>query len=78
MKIDVWRSRWAAAGAALAITFGGGGLFAAHATGNPSDASVLVPMAPVRVLDTREAASPIHALGTRRRRDSVARHTGPC
>jgi len=63
MRIDVWRSRWAAAGAALAITFGGGGLFAAHAMGNSSDASVLVPMAALRVLDTREAASPIHALG---------------
>src|SRR3954453_20508816 len=63
MKIDVWRSRWAAAGAALAITFCGGGLLAAHAMGSPSDASVLVPQAPVRVLDTREAASPIHALG---------------
>src|SRR3954470_18245704 len=63
MKIDVWRSRWAAAGAALAITFGGGGLLAVHALGSPSDASVLVPMAPLRVLDTREAASPIHALG---------------
>src|SRR3954452_2165021 len=63
MKIDVWRSRWAAAGAALAITFGGGGLLAAHAMGSPSDASVLVPQAPQRVLDTREAASPIHALG---------------
>src|SRR4051812_1618342 len=63
MKIDVWRSRWAAAGAALAITFGGGGLLAVHAIGNSSDASVLVPVGPLRVLDTREAASPIHALG---------------
>jgi len=63
MKIDVWRSRWAAAGAALAITFGGGGLLAAHAMGSSGDGSVLVPMAPVRVLDTRDAASPIHALG---------------
>src|SRR6478735_167184 len=63
MKIEVWRSRWAAAGAALAITFGGGGLLAAHAMGNPGDASVLVPTAPLRVLDTRDAGSPIHALG---------------
>ena len=36
MKIDVWRSRWAAAGAAIAITLGGGGLFAASAMGNPA------------------------------------------
>ena len=63
MKIDVWRSRWAAAGAAIAITFGGGGLFAAHALGTPSDASVLVPVVPVRVLDTRQPASPLHAIG---------------
>src|SRR3954451_9324739 len=63
MKIDVWRSRWAAAGAPLATPFGGGGLLAVHAIGSPSDASVLVPMAPLRVLDTREATSPIHALG---------------
>ncbi len=63
MKFDVWRSRWAAAGAALAITFGGGGLFAASALGNPGDASSLVPVVPVRVLDTREPASPIHTVG---------------
>ncbi len=63
MKFDVWRSRWAAAGAALAITFGGGGLFAASALGNSADASALVPVVPVRVLDTREPASPIHTVG---------------
>ena len=63
MKIDVWRSRWAAVGAAVAITFGGGGLFAAHALGNPGDASSLVPVVPVRVLDTRVASSPIHTVG---------------
>ena len=63
MKVDAWRSRWAAAGAAIAISLGGGGLFAASALGNPGDASSLVPVVPVRVLDTREAASQIHALG---------------
>ncbi len=65
MKFDVWRSRWAAAGAAIAITFGGGGLFAASALGNSNDASVLVPVVPVRVLDTRESTSPISTLGPR-------------
>lgn len=62
MKFDVWRSRWAAAGAAVAITFGGGGLFAASALGNAGDASLLVPVMPVRVLDTRDASSAIPAL----------------
>ncbi len=62
MKVDAWRSRWAAAGAAIAISLGGGGLFAASALGNPGDASSLVPVVPVRVLDTREAASTIHTL----------------
>ncbi len=63
MKLDVWRSRWAAAGAAIAITLGGGGLFAASALGNSAEASALVPVVPVRLLDTREPASPIHAVG---------------
>ncbi len=63
MKFDVWRSRWAAAGAAIAITFGGGGLLGVHALGSNGDASVLVPVVPTRVLDTRDAVSPIHAIG---------------
>ena len=63
MKIDVWRSRWAAAGAALPYTSGAVDCCRRIRLGSPSDASLLVPMVPLRVLDTREAASPFHTMG---------------
>ena len=44
------RSRWAAVGAAVAVTLGGGGLIGVSAA---DTSSTLVPIAPVRVLDTR-------------------------
>jgi hypothetical protein len=44
------RSRWAAVGAAVAITLGAGGLFTASAASPPS---ALIAISPVRVLDTR-------------------------
>lgn len=47
----LWRSRWAAIGAAVAVTFGGGGLFAVNAA---SPESSVVSIEPVRVLDTRD------------------------
>jgi len=47
----VWRSRWAAIGAAVAVTLGGGGLFFAQAASGP--ASAIVTIDPVRILDTR-------------------------
>ncbi len=47
----LWRSRWAAIGAAVAVTFGAGGLFAANAA---SPESSTVAIAPVRILDTRD------------------------
>jgi len=54
----MWRSRWAAIGAAIAVTFGFGGFvtgsFAAPATG-PGSTAVFKPIAPVRILDTRPA-----------------------
>lgn len=46
----MWRSGWAAIGAAVAVTLGAGGLITAGAAG---DASVLVSVTPTRVLDTR-------------------------
>jgi len=47
----LWRSRWAAIGAAVAVTFGGGGLFVVNAaSGAPSS---VVSIDPVRILDTR-------------------------
>jgi hypothetical protein len=50
----LWRSRWAAVGAAVAVTLGAGGLITAQATG--SEPSVFVAIDPVRVLDTRTGA----------------------
>jgi hypothetical protein len=47
----LWRSRWAAIGAAVAVMLGGGGLFAVQAASSP--ASSVVTIDPVRVLDTR-------------------------
>lgn len=47
----LWRSRWAAIGAAVAVTFGAGGLFAASAA---SPESSVVALEPVRILDTRD------------------------
>ena len=47
----LWRSRWAAIGAAVAVTLGGGGIFAVQAASSP--ASSVVTIDPVRVLDTR-------------------------
>lgn len=46
----LWRSRWAAIGAAVAVTLGAGGLGIVRAAGAPSS---LVTIEPVRVLDTR-------------------------
>ena len=46
----MWRSRWAAIGAAIAVTLGAGGLWAAEAASPPS---VFVAIRPTRVLDTR-------------------------
>ena len=47
----LWRSRWAAIGAAVAVTFGGGGLLVANAASSP--ASSIVTVSPERILDTR-------------------------
>ena len=48
----LWRSRWAAIGAAVAVSFGGGGLFVANAAS--SAPSSVVSIDPVRILDTRD------------------------
>jgi hypothetical protein len=47
----LWRLRWAAIGAAVAVTFGAGGLFAVSAA---SPESSVVTLEPVRILDTRD------------------------
>lgn len=48
----LWRSRWAAIGAAVAVTLGGGTLHIAGAT--DSEPSGIVSITPTRVLDTRD------------------------
>jgi hypothetical protein len=50
LRRGAWRSRWAALGAAVAVTAGAGGLMTVGAEGAPSS---FVPIEPVRVLDTR-------------------------
>ena len=49
----VWRTRWAALGAAVAVSLGGGGLFLANAAPGPAE-STIVNVTPTRVLDTRD------------------------
>ena len=49
---SVMRSRWAAIGAAVAVSLGGGGVFLASAA--PSAPSSVVTIDPVRILDTRD------------------------
>lgn len=48
----LWRSRWAAIGAAVAVTFGAGGLVAVNAAGGVDSTTVMTD--PVRVLDSRD------------------------
>jgi hypothetical protein len=47
----LWRSRWAAIGAAVAVTLGGGGMIAVNAASSPP--SSVVTIDPIRILDTR-------------------------
>ena len=51
---SMWRTRWAAIGAAVAVTLGSGGLVVAQAASG--NASSFVPVTPCRLLDTRAAA----------------------
>lgn len=50
VRSRLWRSRWAAIGAAVAVTLGGGGLFAVSAA-SPESSTVAID--PARILDTR-------------------------
>ena len=49
------RTRWAAIGAACAVTLGGGTLGIVQATVSSGERAVYVPISPVRVLDTRSS-----------------------
>jgi hypothetical protein len=57
------RSRWAAIGAAVAVTIGGGGVFATSAAG-PSAPASTVTIDPCRLVDTREGGSRVGASET--------------
>ena len=56
------RSRWAAIGAAIAVTLGGGGLIGVSASGkgasDPTLSSGFTAVSPVRILDTRSGTKP--------------------
>src|SRR6476659_500551 len=51
-SISLRRSRWAAIGAAVAVSLGGGGVFLANAAA--SAPSAVITIDPVRILDTRD------------------------
>jgi len=52
-RTSLWRSRWAALGAAVAVSLGAGGMFVAQAAPGPLE-STIVSVAPERILDTRD------------------------
>ena len=52
----MWRSRWAAIGAAVAVTLGFGSIGRADATVASGERSIFVPITPCRLLDTRGLA----------------------
>lgn len=51
-RLWLWRSRWAAFGAAVAVTLGAGGLVAVNAASSAESTTVMID--PVRILDTRD------------------------
>lgn len=58
LRDGLWRSRWAAGGAAVAVTLGlGGALGISGATISTGDKPVYVPIAPCRLLDTRATST---------------------
>jgi hypothetical protein len=53
----LWRARWAAVGAALAVAIGaGGGIAITNAAVSSGERDVFVPITPCRLLDTRAAS----------------------
>jgi hypothetical protein len=51
----MWRSRWAAVGAAVAITLGAGGIGLVQATTSSGERAIYKPINPCRLADTRTA-----------------------
>jgi hypothetical protein len=58
------RVRWAAIGAAIAVTLGGGALGVVHATSSSGERAVFVPITPCRLFDTRSGADDVGARNT--------------
>ena len=54
--MSVSRTRWAAVGAAVAVTLGAGGIGLANAQVNSGERAILVPIEPCRLVDTRAAS----------------------
>lgn len=54
--MSLGRSRWAAVGAAIAISLGAGGIGLVNATIGSGDRAVFVPIEPCRIADTRSAS----------------------
>lgn len=54
------RTRWAAIGAACAVTLGGGTLGIVRATVSSGERAIYVPISPVRVLDTRSGSKVVN------------------
>jgi hypothetical protein len=52
---SIWRSRWAAVGAAIAVALGAGGLGIAQATTSTGERPIYQPINPCRLADTRPA-----------------------
>ncbi len=52
-RTSLWRSRWAAIGAAIAVSLGAGGMLVAQAAPGPAE-STIVNVTPERILDTRD------------------------
>lgn len=50
---SMWRSRWAAIGAAVAVSLGAGGMLVAQAAPGPTE-STIVTVTPERIMDTRD------------------------
>ena len=75
-RTGMWRSRWAAVGAAMAVAVGFGGLVTgsvAAPSSGPGSAGSFKPIAPVRILDTRPAPEKVRdrAATEQRHRDKA-------
>ena len=53
MNVNHLRSKWAAVGAAVAVTLGAGGIGITHATTSSGEMPIYLPIEPCRLADTR-------------------------